>query len=83
MIRELNSGVYIFEAAKLLPALSMLKNNNAQGEYYLTDVPSILRGAGEKIGVCMRELGSELIGVNTAEQLAQVEKLLRIRQLRD
>ena len=38
-IQELNSGVYIFEASKLLPALSKLKNNNAQGEYYLTDVP--------------------------------------------
>ena len=78
-IQELNSGVYIFEAAKLLPALSKLKNNNAQKEYYLTDVPAILRGEGEKIGICMRELGSELIGVNTAEQLAYVEKLLQAR----
>ena len=79
-IRELNSGVYIFEAAKLLPALSKLKNNNAQGEYYLTDVPVILRGEGEKIGICKRELGSQLIGVNTVEQLAHVEQLLRKRE---
>lgn len=78
-IRELNSGVYVFNALKLLPALSKLKNDNAQGEYYLTDVPAILRGEGEKIGVCMRDMGSELIGVNTAEQLAQVEVILRVR----
>ncbi len=79
-IRELNSGVYMFEISKLLPALSKLKNNNAQGEYYLTDVPAILRGEGERVGICMRELGSEIIGVNTAGQLAQAEELLRARQ---
>jgi len=76
-IKELNSGVYVFNAAKLFPALKKLKNNNSQGEYYLTDVPDILLGQGEKIGICMRELGSEIIGVNTLEQLTQVETLLR------
>ena len=80
MIRELNAGVYIFDAQKLLPALAKLKNDNAQGEYYLTDVPAIMRGEGERVGVCRRELGSELIGVNTAEQLSQVESILLSRQ---
>lgn len=78
-IKELNSGVYMFKAEKLLPALSKLKNNNAQGEYYLTDVPAILRGEGAAVGICMRDLGSEIIGVNTLEQLRQVEKILRRR----
>lgn len=78
-IKELNSGVYMFKAEKLLPALSKLKNNNAQGEYYLTDVPAILRREGASVGICMRDLGSEIIGVNTLEQLRQVEGLLRRR----
>ena len=42
-IRELNTGLYVFSADKLFPALRQLRNNNAQGEYYLTDVPAILR----------------------------------------
>ena len=75
-IRELNSGVYVFRATKLLPALSRLRNNNAQGEYYLTDVPDLLRAEGGKIGVCMQDLGHQIIGVNTVEQLRQVEELL-------
>lgn len=78
-IEELNTGLYVFEAAKLLPALSKLKNNNTQGEYYLTDVPAILREEGAKIGICMRDLGNEIIGVNTVDQLLQVENLLRER----
>ena len=75
-IDELNSGVYVFDAKKLLPALSQLKNNNSQGEYYLTDVPYVLQAQGDKIGICKRELGYEIIGVNTVEQLEQVEKIL-------
>lgn len=78
-IDELNTGLYVFEADKLLPALRKLKNNNAQGEYYLTDVPAILRDEGATIGICMQELGNEIIGVNTLEQLQQVEGILRHR----
>jgi bifunctional N-acetylglucosamine-1-phosphate-uridyltransferase/glucosamine-1-phosphate-acetyltransferase GlmU-like protein len=78
-IDELNTGLYVFEAGKLLPALKKLKNNNSQGEYYLTDVPAILKEEGAKIGVCTLDLGSEIIGVNTMEQLKQVEDILRRR----
>ena len=76
-IRELNSGVYIFEAPELLRALTKLSRNNAQGEYYLTDVPAILRSEGKRVGVCCRHLGTELLGVNTPEQLRRVEELLK------
>lgn len=75
-LRELNSGVYIFRAPALLRALSKLRCNNSQGEYYLTDVPAILKSEGEKVGICNRHLGLELLGVNTAEQLSLVEELL-------
>ena len=78
-IRELNTGLYVFEAGRLLPALSRLRNNNTQGEYYLTDVPAILRDEGARIGLCSLPLGDEIIGVNTLEQLRQVETLLKRR----
>lgn len=76
-IRELNSGVYIFKAPKLRAVLSELKSDNAQGEYYLTDAPVLMREHGGRIGVCRRELGCEIIGVNTPEQLRHVEALLQ------
>jgi UDP-N-acetylglucosamine diphosphorylase/glucosamine-1-phosphate N-acetyltransferase len=79
-IQEINSGVYVFKTDSLLPTLSALGNNNAQGEYYLTDVPEILRRQGAKIGICRRELGNEIIGVNTVEQLQAVEKILRAKE---
>ena len=75
-ITELNSGVYLFDAAALRSVLSQLRSDNAQGEYYLTDAPALMQRAGMHIGVCRRELGMEIIGVNTPEQLAQVETLL-------
>lgn len=51
-IRELNAGVYVFDCKKLFAALGQLNNNNAQGEYYLTDVPKLLQDAGGRVGVC-------------------------------
>lgn len=78
-ITELNSGVYVFKAQLLLQSLEGLRSDNAQGEYYLTDVPAIMRSGGAKIGICMCELGSEIIGVNTSEQLCEVEEIIRGR----
>ena len=79
VVTELNSGVYIFRAKNLLDALRSLKSDNAQGEYYLTDVPAIMRVGGARVGICKRDLGDEIIGVNTQEQLSQVEEILRKR----
>ena len=76
-ITELNAGIYVFATQQLLAALKEIKTDNAQGEYYLTDVPAIMRAAGAKIGAFKRELGDEIIGVNTLEQLAQVEEIIR------
>lgn len=76
MIREYNSGIYIFDCKALLEALERLDANNVQGEYYLTDVPVILQSRGYPIGICTRNLGNEMLGVNTKEQLETVEKLL-------
>ena len=79
-IRELNAGVYVFDAKTLLESLSHLKNNNASGEYYLTDAPALMLAQGLKVDVCKRDLGSEIIGVNTPEQLAEVERVLAARK---
>lgn len=76
-VRELNSGIYIFKAPLLFTALKELRTDNAQGEYYLTDVPDIMLRRGDRVGVCVREMGAELIGVNTVEQLEQVEEILK------
>ncbi len=73
-IRDLNVGIYCFEASALLPALQKLENNNVQQEYYLTDVPLIIQQAGEKVMVHKAELNEQIIGVNTPEQLALVEQ---------
>jgi UDP-N-acetylglucosamine diphosphorylase/glucosamine-1-phosphate N-acetyltransferase len=81
-IRELNSGVYMFNGRRLAGVLDMLRCNNAQGEYYLTDAPKLIKEQGGRIGICCRELGSEIIGVNTAVQLEQVENILKSRNLR-
>ncbi|MCL2409095.1 MAG: NTP transferase domain-containing protein [Oscillospiraceae bacterium] len=76
-IKELNSGVYVFRSQLLLESLKNLKSDNSQGEYYLTDVPAIMRERGERVGILKRELGDEIIGVNTVEELRQVERILR------
>ena len=75
-IIEMNSGVYVFNATALKSVLSDLKTDNSQGEYYLTDAPLLLLKKGAKVGICTRDLGYEIIGVNTPEQLAQAEEFL-------
>lgn len=73
-IRALNAGLYCFENNYLLDALSKLQNNNAQKEYYLTDVPLLIKQAGGSVKVYSAELNEQIIGVNTPEQLALVEE---------
>lgn len=78
-IREFNSGIYVFNAKKLFSALKLLKTNNAQGEYYLTDVPYIMKERGDRVTVSVQDMGPELIGVNRPEELAEVERILAAR----
>lgn len=76
-ICEVNTGTYIFRCEELLSCLGRLSRNNAQGEYYLTDVPFLIREEGGKIGLCDTCAEEEMLGVNTLEQLLEVEALLR------
>lgn len=79
-ITELNLGVYVFRAKLLFNNLGELKNNNAQGEYYLTDIPKILLQKGAKISICTTSDTSEIYGVNTEEDLKYCEEQLKKRQ---
>lgn len=72
-ICEINTSVYVFDARSLWRSLTTLRPNNAQGEYYLTDAPAWLVGQGGKVGVCAACTAQEMLGVNTLEQLQEVE----------
>ena len=75
-MRELNAGVYLFRAPELFEALGHLRCDNAQGEYYLTDVPGWMLTHGGKVGVCPTCTPEEMLGVNTPAQLEQVEQAI-------
>jgi bifunctional UDP-N-acetylglucosamine pyrophosphorylase/glucosamine-1-phosphate N-acetyltransferase len=76
-VREVNSGVYCFARAPLKEALATLRADNRQQEYYLTDTLTYLLGRGGRIGVEQAPDARELFGVNTPQQLAMVEAVLR------
>ena len=78
-ILEVNSGVYAFDAVKLAGAIGKLKNDNSQGELYLTDVIEILRNEGGKIAAVLIDDFIEILGVNDRVQLAESASLLRDR----
>lgn len=72
-VTEVNTGTYVFHVPALLRVLDQLNNNNAQGELYLTDVPALLKAQGLRVGLCDTCAPDEMLGVNTVEQLRQVE----------
>lgn len=80
-IKEINTGIYCIECPQLFEALSTLTNNNAQGEYYLTDVLQKLRSAGQKIGGISTADSDMVMGINSRRQLAVAESVMRQRIL--
>jgi bifunctional UDP-N-acetylglucosamine pyrophosphorylase / glucosamine-1-phosphate N-acetyltransferase len=77
-IREVNMGMYAFRRDLLGPALRHLSPDNAQGEYYLTDVIGVLASMGHRVG-CFEASPEETQGVNDRWQLAMAERELRQR----
>ncbi len=75
-VKEINSGIYCFETRKLFKALSSVKNENSQGEYYLTDVPTLLRNEGEDVAIYRHNDSHEIEGINNRVQLADMERIL-------
>ncbi len=75
-IRELNIGMYVFDSKKLFKALKNVSASRATGEYYITDVPHVMREMGLKVDAFSYGDIDEFMGVNTEEDLKIVEKLL-------
>lgn len=82
-IREINSGVFAFDAQLLTDALGKVRTDNSQGEEYLTDVLGILREAGHRVGAAVAGDHREILGINNRVQLAEARKLLNERLLHD
>jgi len=76
-IVETNSGIYCFDKKKLFDALSQVKADNKQKEYYLTDVIEILNNRGEKVMASTANNSDEIMGVNSHVQLAEADKAMR------
>lgn len=78
-IKEINAGIYCFDIEELLTALDKIKPNNAQGEYYITDVIGLMNGKGLKTGAVIVEDNTEILGINDRIQLEMLTKVLQMR----
>lgn len=76
-INEVNAGVYCFKSADLFSALSKIKPRNAQKEYYLTDVISVLAQEGKHIGNVDCKNPDEILGINTRIDLARANAIVK------
>ncbi len=74
-IDEVNTGILCLPVAKLAGWLARLGNDNAQGEYYLTDVIGMAAAEGEKVIPCHPAAEWEVLGVNSRQQLAELERM--------
>ena len=82
LVREINSGIYCFEAKALFEALRKVEPKNDQGEYYLTDVAEIILASGGTVSVFLINDPREVSGVNTRAELAEFENLVRRSAIR-
>ncbi|MDA0631995.1 bifunctional UDP-N-acetylglucosamine diphosphorylase/glucosamine-1-phosphate N-acetyltransferase GlmU [Nonomuraea sp. MCN248] len=80
-IKEMNSGIYAFDGDLLADAVKRVSTDNAQGEEYLTDVLSILRADGHRVGAHVAADHNEVEGVNDRVQLAFARQVLNRRLL--
>ncbi len=82
-VREVNVSIYCFEIPALVDALDHLTTDNAQGEYYLTDVPAILLAQDKRVGLALHTDADEVLGINTRVELAELERRVREKKLRE
>ncbi len=78
-LTECNSGFYCFDARALFDALAQVGSDNAQGEFYLTDVIAISRAAGRPVVALRADDATECLGVNSRAQLAEATKAMQRR----
>ena len=80
-VKEVNAGIYILNWSKVKPAFSQLTSNNAQGEYYLTDIISWGKNNGLKVNAFILENSDEIYGINSRKNLAEASKIMNTRKL--
>lgn len=78
-VEEINSGIYIFDAPSLLRIIDRLSPENRQGEFYITDAVGLLVSEGKTIEAVQAEEPSEVLGINSRDELAKMEKVLQQR----
>ncbi|MDX2130617.1 MAG: NTP transferase domain-containing protein [Planctomycetota bacterium] len=78
-VREVNPSYYCFESAALFGALERVERNALTGEYYLTDVPGLLRSEGGRVEVVASVPPEDVLSINTPEELARVDAIYRAR----
>lgn len=78
-IREVNPSYYCFVVGDLFKALGQVRNDNRQNEYYLTDVPALLKAQGRVVSVIDAVPAEDVLSINTPVQLAEVDSVLRAR----
>lgn len=79
LVQEINTGTYCFDNQALFEALNKVGTDNAQGEYYLTDIIEILKDAGKTVAAYQTEDFDESMGVNDRIALAKANELMRQR----
>ena len=82
-IKEVNAGIWVFDCGKLLGVLGKLTTNNAQKEYYLTDVVPLLADTGNTVAACVCDDHDEVAGINNRKQLAEADQIARTRIMDD
>ncbi len=81
-IGEINSGIYAFNTAELFSRIDRLSTDNPHGEFYLTEIASILCRDGRSVLALPTAHASEVLGINTRRELAQLDSILRERKAR-
>jgi bifunctional UDP-N-acetylglucosamine pyrophosphorylase/glucosamine-1-phosphate N-acetyltransferase len=81
-IREINSGFYAFDAKLLFAYLNELKNDNPHGEFYLTDMAAILRGAKKSVMAMAVPDPPEILGSNTRAEMVDIDQRMRLAKCR-
>jgi bifunctional UDP-N-acetylglucosamine pyrophosphorylase/glucosamine-1-phosphate N-acetyltransferase len=81
-IREINSGFYVFDVNQLYANISGLSTDNAQREYYLTDMAAVLRKARRPVVAWKTEAPREVLGGNTRAELADIDEQMRLAKCR-
>ncbi len=78
-INEINPSYYLFDCEAMFDALERVERNPVSGEYYITDVPSLLLASGKTVEVIEAVPPADVLSINTPEQLAEVDQIMRSR----